>query len=61
VKKEPNNIQYRFSLAAAYLATGNRSQSIAELREAARLDPRVKAQADILIAEIQAGRNPINE
>ena len=59
VKNEPDNVQNRFSLAATFLAIGNRVQAIAELNEAFRINPQVKSQVDFLITEIRAGRNPL--
>jgi Tfp pilus assembly protein PilF len=52
-------VQARFSLAAAYLANGQRALSIASLEAAIKIDPRVEAQARAIIAEIRAGRNPL--
>jgi O-antigen ligase len=59
VAVDPNNVQARFSLAAAYLANGQRALSIASLEAAIKIDPRVEAQARAIIAEIRAGRNPL--
>ena len=51
----PENTQARFTLAAAYHRMGNSAKAIAELQEAAEIDPAVKADADALIQEIRAG------
>lgn len=59
VKANPTDSQAHFSLAAAYLANGNRNQAILELQSIAEIDPANKAQAEGLINEIRAGRNPI--
>ncbi|MEK7650685.1 MAG: O-antigen ligase family protein [Patescibacteria group bacterium] len=59
VKANPTDAQAHFSLAAAYLANGNRNQAIIELQSIAEIDPANKAQAEGLINEIRAGRNPI--
>ena len=59
VAQEPNNVQFRFSLAAAYLTVGQRTKSIAELEKAIAIDPAVKEQATMLIREIRAGHNPL--
>jgi O-antigen ligase/cytochrome c-type biogenesis protein CcmH/NrfG len=59
IKVEPNNTESHFRLAASYFQVGQKSKSIEELKKAAALDPNLKQQADYLIGEIQAGRNPI--
>ena len=51
----PENTQARFTLAAAYHRMGNSAKAIAELQEAAEIEPAVKADADALIQEIRAG------
>ena len=53
-----DNAQFHVSLAAAYLASEQRTKAIAELEKAAELNPEFKAQADYYIGEIRAGRNP---
>ena len=60
VQADPNNTQSRFRLAAIYFQVGQKTKSIEQLRKAAEIDPNLKAQADYLIGEIQAGRNPLN-
>ena len=59
VEAEPDNMQFRFNLAAAYLQVGERRQAIASLTKAMELDPNVSEQANYLIGEIRAGRNPL--
>lgn len=58
VKNEPENPQYRVSLAATYLKIGNRISAISELEKAIELNPEFKEQGEFLINEIRAGRNP---
>jgi len=58
VQLTPNDPKIRFRLAAGYLSLGQRTKSIETLREAAKLFPEAKADADFYIKEIQAGRNP---
>lgn len=59
VNLQPTNIQARLSLAATYLALEQRGRAIAELERAIEIDPTVKNQAEFLINEIRAGRNPL--
>lgn len=61
VEAEPNSIQFRFNLAAAYLQVGQRREAIASLTKAMELDPNVSEQANYLIGEIRAGRNPLSQ
>ena len=61
VAQKPDDPQYRFSLAAAYLYNDRRAEAVAELREALRLEPRLKEQAEKLIAEIESGGNPLKK
>jgi O-antigen ligase/Flp pilus assembly protein TadD len=58
VKREPNNAQYRVSLAATYLQLNEKEKAIEALQKAAELNPQFKKQAEYLISEIRAGRNP---
>ncbi len=58
IAADSNNYQFHVSLAAAYLASGQRSKSIAELRTAIQLNPAFKATGENFISEIQAGKNP---
>ncbi len=60
IKREPKNSQYRFNIAATYLALGRRAEAIKELETALTLDPSTSQQAKDLIKEIKAGRNPLN-
>lgn len=55
---DPKSIQPYFSLAAAYLKSGDRFSSIQQLQKAKQVDPKVAEQADYFIKEIQAGHNP---
>jgi len=50
--------QLHVSLAASYLATGERAKAVAELKKAIELDSAFKDQGQYYIDEIQAGRNP---
>ncbi len=59
VKQKPDNAQYRFSLAAAYLKVGNSIKAIEQLTEAKKIEPKAATQADKLINEIKSGRNPL--
>jgi tetratricopeptide (TPR) repeat protein len=59
VAADPNNVQDRFSLAAAYLATGDRGAAIKEINSAISIDPGQRTFGEQLIKEIQAGRNPL--
>jgi len=58
VEENPFNPQIRLSLAASYLAVGNRIQSILEIEKIIELDPDFKDQGEFFIREIRAGRNP---
>ena len=58
---EPQNPQVRASLAAAYLEIGDRAKAIAALEEIIVNTPEFKDQAEFLIKEIRAGRNPIGK
>lgn len=58
VNQNPQNVQYRFSLAATYLQLGERQQAIKTLEETAVIYPTTKPQVDYLVNEIRAGRNP---
>ena len=54
----PDNADWRVSLAAAYLAAGERQNALKELEESARLNPDLKERVEYYIKEIRAGRNP---
>lgn len=58
IEFDPTNPQVRFRLAAGYLALGQRTKAVETLREAVRLFPEAKKEAEFCIKEIQAGRNP---
>jgi tetratricopeptide (TPR) repeat protein len=59
VEQNPTDPQRLLSLAAGYLAAGDRQQSIAVLRDFIALDPaQYTQQGEYYIKEIQAGRNP---
>lgn len=56
-EKNPNDIQTKMSLAAAYLQVNQRQNAIAEIRKVIEIDPTLKEQAEYYIGEIQAGRD----
>jgi len=56
--KGQDNPQFHVSLAAAYLAAGQRQNAIEELQITIELSPDFKAQGEYYISEIRAGRNP---
>lgn len=58
VEREPNNAQYRVSLAAGYLQSGQRQKAVEQLQKAIELEPKFKQQGEYYINEIKAGRNP---
>jgi tetratricopeptide (TPR) repeat protein len=58
VENNPDNSDFRVSLAAAYLQVGEREKSIAQLRKAIELNPSFKEEGESYIREIQAGGNP---
>lgn len=58
VEENPENAQYRVSLAASYLQVEKRQKAIEQLQKAIELEPRFKQQGEYYINEIQAGRNP---
>jgi O-antigen ligase/thioredoxin-like negative regulator of GroEL len=61
VAAEPDNVQARFSLAAAYFVTGNKAGAIKELTAAGEIatDPQIKANAAEIIRRINNGENPL--
>ncbi len=59
VALDPKNAKIRFQLAAAYFQIGDRFRAVEQLKVAITLDSNVKEQAEYLIKEIQAGRNPL--
>ena len=54
-RQDDDNVQYRVSLAAAYLKLGERDKAIEVLREAMKISQAFKAQGEALIKQIQAG------
>ena len=58
IESNPNNIQYRTSLAGAYLGGGLRKEAVNEIRKAIEIEPNFKEQGEFFIREIEAGRNP---
>lgn len=58
---DPNKPQLKISLAAAYLQNGERDLAVQTIEEVASSNPQFKQQADYLIREIRAGRNPIDK
>jgi O-antigen ligase/tetratricopeptide (TPR) repeat protein len=58
VKNNPKNLQFKFSLAAAYLGNNERTKAINEIKEIIKANPDFKKQGQYYISEIRAGRNP---
>lgn len=56
VTEDPNNIEFRKSLAAAYILNGNSVEAINALEGVVKLRPELKKDLDFMIAEIRAGR-----
>jgi len=56
VEENPKNIEFRKSLAGAYIMNGDSIGAITELEEIVKLQPDFKESADFMIAEIRAGR-----
>lgn len=61
LQKNPNDIQMRVSLAAAYVEIGNQDAAIAVLQTISRDLPESKKQIDYFVSEIKAGRNPVEK
>ncbi len=61
VAADPTNVQNIFSLAAAFLAAGDRTNAIKEINSAISIDPGQRTFGEQLIKEIQAGRNPLTQ
>ncbi|MEN9647248.1 MAG: hypothetical protein RLY57_52 [Candidatus Parcubacteria bacterium] len=61
LQKNPNDIQMRVSLAAAYVEIGQRDAAVAVLQTISRDLPESKTQIDYFISEIKAGRNPVEK
>jgi len=58
IELDPNNLQHRITLTAAYLEAGRREEAVQTLEEIIRLKPDFKEQGEYYINEIKAGRNP---
>jgi O-antigen ligase/tetratricopeptide (TPR) repeat protein len=58
ISEDPNNVQYHVSLAALYLKEGKNNSAIVELRNAEKIDPEFKDQAEKYIEMIQRGIDP---
>ncbi|MBU2219245.1 O-antigen ligase family protein, partial [Patescibacteria group bacterium] len=58
IEQNPNNAQYRVSLAASYLQINEREKAIEQLEKTIELEPKFKQQGEYFINEIRAGRNP---
>ena len=58
LERRPDDPQVHVSLAAAYIANGNRNEAVASLQKAVELNPEFKQQGEFYINEIKAGRNP---
>jgi O-antigen ligase/tetratricopeptide (TPR) repeat protein len=58
VEQNPDDAQYRVSLASNYLLMGERQKAIEQLQKAIEIEPRFKQQGEYYISEITAGRNP---
>jgi cytochrome c-type biogenesis protein CcmH/NrfG len=58
IKEDPNNAQFRVSLAAVYLKMGRNYDAIDQIKKAIEIEPAFKQQGEMYIQEIQSGRNP---
>lgn len=58
IRLNPNNLQHRITLAAAYLQADRKREAIQTLEEVIRLEPSFKEKGEFYINEIRAGRNP---
>jgi thioredoxin-like negative regulator of GroEL len=58
VKEDPENSQFRLSLAAAYVGNGQRQKAIKEIKGLMEELPDFQEQGQYYINEIRAGRNP---
>ncbi|QQG37869.1 MAG: O-antigen ligase family protein [Candidatus Kaiserbacteria bacterium] len=56
VQTDPQDVQARFTLAAAYYGQGDSARAISALEEIGRLFPDAKSQADSLISDIRSGK-----
>ncbi len=58
VRRDPTNMQYRTTLAAALLQNGERESAVAVIEDMIKINPSFKTQGEYFIKEIRAGRNP---
>ena len=58
VAANPEKFDYHTSLAGAYLLVNDRTNAIAEINKAIKINPEFKEQGEYYIKEIRAGRNP---
>lgn len=58
IELQPDNLQHRITLTAAFLQAGRMTEAIQVLEELIRLEPAFKEQGEYYINEIRAGRNP---
>ncbi|MEK7642590.1 MAG: O-antigen ligase family protein [Patescibacteria group bacterium] len=58
VRLDPQNMQHRITLAAAYLQANMREKAVGVIQEMIVLDPSFKEKGEYFISEIRAGRNP---
>lgn len=57
-ENDPQNLQYKLSLAASYLLNGNKNMAISGIKEIMRLDPNFTNQGQEYIRQIEMGVNP---
>ncbi len=58
VANNPQNAQAHVSLAAAYMKINDRQHAISELEAAIEIEPSFKAQGELYIQQIRAGKDP---
>ena len=58
VRLQPQKMEHRITLTAAYLQAGRRGEAVQILEEMIKLDPSFKEKGEYYISEIKAGRNP---
>lgn len=58
VQKNPTDPQSHLSLGLSYYGAGRADLAVAEMQKAETLNPAIKAEVDVLIAKIQAGKSP---
>ena len=56
VEKNPEDWQYRLSLASAYIKTYRDQEAISQLKKAIELNPDFKAQGEVFIRQIREGK-----